>query len=71
MTFGFQACPAPSVTAVQIYTGLQVQNRGWVIKSWTNRPNFGAAQTLAALLSILLRKGLIADWEFIEELRKI
>ena len=26
---------------------------------------------VAALLSILLRKGLIADWEFIEELRKI
>jgi type IV pilus assembly protein PilB len=26
---------------------------------------------LAALLSILLRKGLIADWEFVEELRKI
>jgi hypothetical protein len=25
----------------------------------------------AALLSILLRKGLIADWEFIEEFRKI
>ena len=25
---------------------------------------------VAALLSILLRKGLIADWEFIEELRK-
>lgn len=25
----------------------------------------------AALLSILLRKGLIADWEFVEELRKI
>lgn len=26
---------------------------------------------VAALLSILLRKGLIADWEFVEELRKI
>lgn len=26
---------------------------------------------IAALLSILLRKGLIADWEFIDELRKI
>jgi type IV pilus assembly protein PilB len=26
---------------------------------------------VAALLSLLLRKGLIADWEFIEELRKI
>jgi type IV pilus assembly protein PilB len=26
---------------------------------------------IAALLSILLRKGLIADWEFVEELRKI
>ena len=26
---------------------------------------------VAALLSVLLRKGLIADWEFIEELRKI
>ena len=26
---------------------------------------------VAALLSILLRKGLIADWEFIEELRKV
>ena len=26
---------------------------------------------VAALLSILIRKGLIADWEFIEELRKI
>jgi hypothetical protein len=25
----------------------------------------------SALLSILLRKGLIADWEFIEEFRKI
>ena len=25
----------------------------------------------AALLSILLRKGLIADWEFVEEFRKI
>ena len=25
---------------------------------------------VAALLSILLRKGLIADWEFVEELRK-
>jgi hypothetical protein len=25
----------------------------------------------AALLSILLRKGLIADWEFIEEFRRI
>ena len=24
----------------------------------------------AALLSILLRKGLLADWEFVEELRK-
>ena len=26
---------------------------------------------VAALLSILLRKGLIADWELVEELRKI
>jgi hypothetical protein len=26
---------------------------------------------VAALLSILLRKGLIADWEFIEEFRKV
>ena len=26
---------------------------------------------VAALLSILLRKGLIADWEFVEELRKM
>ena len=26
---------------------------------------------VAAILSILLRKGLIADWEFVEELRKI
>jgi type IV pilus assembly protein PilB len=26
---------------------------------------------VAALLSVMLRKGLIADWEFIEELRKI
>jgi type IV pilus assembly protein PilB len=26
---------------------------------------------VAALLSILLRKGLIADWEFVEELRKV
>lgn len=26
---------------------------------------------VAALLSILLRKNLIADWEFVEELRKI
>jgi hypothetical protein len=26
---------------------------------------------VAALISILLRKGLIADWEFVEELRKI
>ncbi|HEY8072776.1 MAG TPA: hypothetical protein VIF62_01670 [Labilithrix sp.] len=26
---------------------------------------------IAALLSILLRKGLIADWEFVEELRKL
>jgi len=25
----------------------------------------------SALLSILLRRGLIADWEFIEEFRKI
>jgi hypothetical protein len=25
----------------------------------------------AALLSLLLRKGLIADWEFIEEFRKV
>jgi type IV pilus assembly protein PilB len=25
----------------------------------------------AALLSVLLRKGLIADWEFIEEFRKV
>jgi hypothetical protein len=25
----------------------------------------------AALLSLLLRKGLIADWEFIEEIRKV
>ena len=25
----------------------------------------------SALLSILLRKGLIADWEFVEEFRKI
>ena len=25
---------------------------------------------VAALLSILLRKGLITDWEFVEELRK-
>jgi hypothetical protein len=25
----------------------------------------------AALLSLLLKKGLLADWEFIEELRKI
>ena len=30
-----------------------------------------AALVVAALLSILLRKGLIADWEFVEELRKI
>jgi hypothetical protein len=26
---------------------------------------------VAALLAILLRKGLIADWEFVEELRKV
>ena len=26
---------------------------------------------LAALLSILLKKGLIADWEFVDELRKV
>jgi type IV pilus assembly protein PilB len=26
---------------------------------------------VAALLSILIRKGLIADWEFVEELKKI
>ena len=25
----------------------------------------------AALLSLLLRKGIIADWEFVDELRKI
>ncbi|MGH7295122.1 MAG: hypothetical protein ACRELB_09325, partial [Polyangiaceae bacterium] len=25
----------------------------------------------SALLSILLRKGLIADWEFVEEFRKV
>ena len=30
-----------------------------------------AVMLVVALLSILLRKGLIADWEFIEELRKI
>ncbi len=27
--------------------------------------------TCAALLSVLLRKGLVADWEFVEELRKL
>jgi hypothetical protein len=26
---------------------------------------------VAALLSLLLKKGLISDWEFIEELRKV
>jgi type IV pilus assembly protein PilB len=26
---------------------------------------------VAALLSVMLRKGLIADWEFLEEYRKI
>jgi hypothetical protein len=34
MTFGFQACPAPSVTAHAAYTGLPVQNRGPLTKSW-------------------------------------
>src|ERR1700738_1241540 len=35
MKFGCQACPAPSLTAMQTYTGLQAQNRGCAIKSWT------------------------------------
>ena len=30
-----------------------------------------AEALFSALLSIMLRKGLIADWEFIEEFRKI
>ena len=35
MRFGFQACPAPSVTAVRTYTGLLARNRACAIKSWT------------------------------------
>src|SRR5229473_1763139 len=38
--FGFQACPAPSLTATQTYTGLPVQNRGWLNKSWTKSAKF-------------------------------
>jgi hypothetical protein len=26
---------------------------------------------LAAILSVMLRKGIVADWEFVDELRKI
>jgi len=35
LTFGFQACPAPSLCGRrQTYTGLAGQNRGRAIKSW-------------------------------------
>jgi hypothetical protein len=34
MTFGFQACPAPSLTAAATYTGLLIRNSGSTIKSW-------------------------------------
>src|SRR5712672_3388040 len=36
LTFGFQACPAPSLCGkARIYTGLAGQNRARAIKSWT------------------------------------
>jgi hypothetical protein len=34
-------------------------------------PNLRLEAVVAALLSVLLRKGLVADWEFVDELKKI
>jgi hypothetical protein len=34
-------------------------------------PNLRWEAVMAAMLSVLLKKGLVADWEFVDELRKI
>jgi len=62
--------PAESLTARDFVSALRASAHGAdATEILGETPQW--EPVVAALLSILLRKGLIADWEFVEELRKI
>lgn len=62
--------PADSLTARDFVAALRATAHGADAREILG-DNVRWEPVVAALLSILLRKGLIADWEFVEELRKV